>query len=49
MNAKAKGTAREHHSMALLETAGYCCTRAAASLGAWGVIGIGSQDIIRRK
>jgi len=28
MNAKATGTAREHRSMALLETAGYRCTRA---------------------
>ena len=31
MNAKAKGTAREHRSIALLEAAGYQCTRAAAS------------------
>jgi hypothetical protein len=32
--------------MALLEAAGYRCTRAAASLGAWDVIGIGSADIV---
>ncbi len=32
--------------MALLEAAGYLCTRAAASLGAWDVIGIGPTDIV---
>jgi hypothetical protein len=32
--------------MALLEAAGYRCTRAAASLGTWDVIGIGSADIV---
>jgi Holliday junction resolvase len=46
MNAKAKGTRNEHRSMQLLETAGYSCTRAAASLGAWDVVAIGSQDVI---
>jgi Holliday junction resolvase len=45
-NAKAKGTRNEHHSMKLLESAGYSCTRAAASLGAWDVIGIGSADVV---
>jgi hypothetical protein len=29
-----------------LEAAGYRCTRAAASLGAWDIIGIGSTDIV---
>jgi hypothetical protein len=32
--------------MALLEAAGYLCTRAAASLGAWDVIGIGPTDVV---
>ena len=30
MNSKRKGTAREHRSIALLEAAGYRCTRAAS-------------------
>lgn len=46
MNAKRKGTAREHRSIVLLEAAGYRCTRAAASLGAWDIIGIGSTDVV---
>ena len=45
-NRKAKGTRNEHRSMKLLEAAGYCCTRAAASLGAWDVIAIGSADVV---
>jgi Holliday junction resolvase len=32
--------------MAVLEAAGYACTRAAASLGAWDIIGIGSADVV---
>jgi hypothetical protein len=32
--------------MRLLEAAGYACTRAAASLGAWDIIAIGSADIV---
>jgi len=35
MNGKRKGTRNEHRSMALLERAGYRCTRSAASLGEW--------------
>ena len=46
MNGKAKGTRNEHRSMRFLEAAGYCCTRAAASLGAWDIIGIGSNDVV---
>ena len=46
MNTKAKGTRNEHRSMTLLETSGYRCTRAAASLGAWDIIGIGSTDVV---
>ena len=46
INAKAKGTHREHRSIVLLEAAGYRCTRAAASLGAWDIVGIGSTDVV---
>lgn len=45
-NCKAKGTKREHRTMQLLESLGYRCTRAAASLGAWDVIGIGTTDVV---
>lgn len=46
MNAKAKGTRNEHRSRRILEAAGYSCCRAAASLGAWDLIGIGSTDVV---
>jgi hypothetical protein len=46
MNTKRKGTAREHRSIAPLEAAGSRCMRAAASLGAWDIIGIGSIDVV---
>lgn len=46
MSAKAKGTRNEHRSIRLLEAAGYQCTRAAASLGVWDIVGIGSTDIV---
>jgi len=46
VNAKGKGTRNEHRTMRLLEAAGYACTRAAASLGAGDVIGVGSQDVV---
>ena len=46
MNAKGKGTRNEHRSIAILEAAGYACTRAAASLGCWDIIGIGSSDVV---
>ncbi len=46
MNTKAKGTRNEHRSMTLLKAAGYQCTRAAASLGAWDMIGIRSTDVV---
>ncbi len=32
--------------MRLLEAAGYSVTRAAASLGAWDLVGIGSTDVV---
>lgn len=46
MNAKAKGTRNEHRSRVLLESVGYAVTRAAASLGAWDLIGISSTDVV---
>jgi Holliday junction resolvase len=46
VNAKAKGTRAEHRSIRLLEAAGYACTRAAASLGVWDIIGVGSTDVV---
>lgn len=45
-NSKAKGNRQEYRTMRLLEAAGYSCCRAAASLGAWDVIGIGPTDIV---
>lgn len=45
-NCKAKGNRQEYRTIELLETAGYACTRAAGSLGAWDVIGIGSTDFV---
>lgn len=45
MNAKRKGARNEHRSIALLEAAGYSCTRAAASLGEWDIIAVGSTDV----
>ncbi|MGH9402124.1 MAG: hypothetical protein ACRD2P_08465 [Terriglobia bacterium] len=49
MNRKAKGTRNEHRSIRLLEAAGYACTRAAASLGAFDIIGVGSTDVVLRQ
>lgn len=46
MNAKRKGAKNEHRSMVLLEAAGYACTRAAASLGVFDIVGIGPTDIV---
>lgn len=46
MNAKRKGNRNEHRSIAVLEAAGYRCTRSAASLGEWDLVGIGSTDIV---
>jgi len=46
MNPKAKGTRNEHRSMAVLEAAGYRCTRSAGSLGEWDVIGISGRDVV---
>ena len=46
MNAKAKGSRNEHRTMQLLEASGYACTRAAASLGIFDVIGISATDFV---
>ena len=46
MNAAAKGARNEHRSMSVLESAGYRCTRSAASLGAWDIIGVSSRDVV---
>lgn len=46
MNCKAKGSRNERRSMALLEAAGYRCTKSGASLGDWDIVGIGSSDIV---
>jgi Holliday junction resolvase len=46
MNTKRKGNRNEYKSIRLLEASGYACTRAAASLGVFDVVGVGSQDII---
>jgi Holliday junction resolvase len=39
MNAKAKGARAEHRSIKFLQAAGYACTRAAASLDMFDIIG----------
>lgn len=43
--AKRKGTRAEHKAIALLEAAGYRCTRAAGSLGVWDVIAIRADGV----
>ena len=45
IQAKRKGARREHATMRLLEDAGYRCTRAAASLGVFDIIGVGEADV----
>jgi Holliday junction resolvase len=46
VNTKRKGAKNEHRSIRVLEAAGYACTRSAASLGAWDIVGIGSTDFV---
>ncbi len=46
INTKKKGARNEHKSIRLLEAAGYACTRAAASLGTFDIVGIGLTDVI---
>lgn len=45
MNAKAKGSRAERKAMRLLESIGYACTRAAASLGTFDVVAVGPRDV----
>lgn len=45
-NAKAKGNRNEKRSMRILEASGYSCTRSAASLGEWDIIGVGPTDFV---
>ena len=47
LNAKRKGTAREHRSIALLEAAGYRCTCTAVSLGAWDWPGAAEMETLK--
>jgi hypothetical protein len=46
VNAKRKGNRNEHRRIALLEAAGYRCSRSAASLGEWDIIAIGPVDVV---
>jgi len=46
MNPKVKGTVNERRSIRILEDAGYRCTRAAGSLGAWDIVGVGATDVV---
>lgn len=46
MNAKRKGTAREHRSKRILEAAGYAVMRAPGSHGLWDLVGISPTGII---
>lgn len=45
MSAKRKGTRNEHRAIRILEAAGYHCTRAAGSLGAWDIVALGRQGV----
>lgn len=46
MNTKRKGCRNERKSIALLESLGYVCTRAAASLGVFDIVAIGADDVL---
>ena len=45
MNTKKKGSRAERRAIKILETAGYCCTKAGASLGVFDVIALGPSDV----
>jgi hypothetical protein len=45
-NAKQKGNRQEHRTMAILEAAGYRCSRSGGSLGEWDVFAIGTVDVL---
>lgn len=46
MKTKRKGSRNEHKSMTLLESAGYRCTRSAASLGVFDIVCISAADVV---
>jgi Holliday junction resolvase len=46
VNRKAKGCKNERRSRKLLEAAGFAVTRAAASLGAWDLVGISPLEVV---
>lgn len=46
MDRKYRKGQRENRSMALLKAAGYRCTRSAASLGEWDIVGIGPDGFV---
>lgn len=46
MKSYRKGAKNEHKSIKLLEAAGYCCSRAAGSIGIFDIIAIGASDIL---
>lgn len=45
MSAKRKGNRNEYKTIKLLESYGCKCTRAAASLGEWDIIGISASKV----
>jgi len=45
MNTKAKGARAERKAIAILEAAGYYCTKAGGSLGVFDVVAIGRDDV----
>lgn len=45
MSAKSRGTNCEHRAIRDLESAGYRCTRSAASLGELDIVAIGPQGV----
>ena len=46
MSAASKGARNERRSVDVLESAGYRCTRSAASKGVFDIIGISSRDVL---
>jgi hypothetical protein len=46
INTKRKGNRNEYKSRKFLEKDGYICTRAAASLGEWDLIGLRNESVV---
>jgi len=46
LNKKRKGSRNEYKSIRLLESLGYNCIRAAASLGTFDIVAISQSDVI---